>query len=754
MLPPISATRIAATHWGIVVAHPLSEGGYRLAPHPLDRHPSPNLDAILKHVQSSERITHPLVRRGWLTKREASRADRGRDDYVPVSWDTALSLAAHEITRTYSMYGPDAVFGRSYGWKSCGAVHSSASLVRRLLNACGGFIPTVNSYSTAAIAAVLPHVVGYADPPCPSWESVLSESQTVVFWGCDPIITNDVDWYTTLHEGSEALLSLPHRGIRTVAVNPVRPETAKLLGSDWIGIRAGSDVALVCALVHTLIEENRIDRAFLDQCTHGWANFADYVTGLTDGVEKSARWASDVTGLTEGAIRAFARRLASERVVIALGWGPQRARFGEQVPWALWALACALGLPGKPGCGIGSHYHYSDGGFDDPSHPSLCEIPTRTKACRFPSMNRRSTAPFPVMRFADMFLNPGKTIRFAGKTLTYPKVRLVVWAGGNPFSHQPDTFRVREAFRQPETVIVVDTMMTPTARHADIVLPACHSFERADITGIGTYSRRGIATMHPLFSPRGLSRPDYGIFAELAERLDVGEVFTEKLSAEGWMRRLFRETVELPSSGFGASLPDFDAFWQEGVLLFPKNAAKPDFWRQWREDGSSLPTPTGKIQITNEELGAMQCAGCGAHPRFFAPNSKEPGDTLTLVTVKSARRLHSQLDNVLDKSATQGLEICRIHPTDAQRLGIQEMNKVRLSNRQGTTAAVAHVTDDVTPGTVALSHGAWFKPAGEALKEMAGASNVLTPDEPTSELAWGNIAGGFAVRVAPCPTDS
>ncbi|MGN1209656.1 MAG: hypothetical protein ACI4SV_05090, partial [Duodenibacillus sp.] len=65
----------------------------------------------------------------------------------------------------------------------------------------------------------------------------------------------------------------------------------------------------------------------------------------------------------------------------------------------------------------------------------------------------------------------------------------------------------------------------------------------------------------------------------------------------------------------------------------------------------------------------------------------------------------------------------------------------------------AHLTENVAQGTAVLTHGAWFAPADDAHEDRAGASNVLTPDEPTSELAWGNIAGGFAVRVVPFPTE-
>lgn len=70
-----------------------------------------------------------------------------------------------------------------------------------------------------------------------------------------------------------------------------------------------------------------------------------------------------------------------------------------------------------------------------------------------------------------------------------------MWAGGNPFAHQPSTNQLLEAWKIPETVVVTDTCWTATARHADIVLPAATQFEHNDITNIGTYSNDGIVAM-------------------------------------------------------------------------------------------------------------------------------------------------------------------------------------------------------------------------------------------------------------------
>lgn len=118
---------------------------------------------------------------------------------------------------------------------------------------------------------------------------------------------------------------------------------------------------------------------------------------------------------------------------------------------------------------------------------------------------------------ADLLLQPGRTIPFNGKTVTFPNIKLVYWAGGNPFHHHQDISRLVEAWNRPETIIVNEVWWTATARQADIVLPATTTFERDDV---GASPRdRFIVAMPQLIEPVGQARNDYDIFSDLAGHL-------------------------------------------------------------------------------------------------------------------------------------------------------------------------------------------------------------------------------------------
>ncbi len=139
-----------------------------------------------------------------------------------------------------------------------------------------------------------------------------------------------------------------------------------------------------------------------------------------------------------------------------------------------------------------------------------------------------------------MLLHPGEPFDYNGRRLTYPDIKLVYWAGGNPFHHHQDLNRLRRAFARPDTVIVHDSVWTATARHADIVLPATITLEREDIGG--SAGDPLLVAMHRAVEPFAEARDDHAIFAGLAERLGFAAEFTEGRSPRQWLEQIYEPT--------------------------------------------------------------------------------------------------------------------------------------------------------------------------------------------------------------------
>lgn len=212
----------------------------------------------------------------------------------------------------------------------------------------------------------------------------------------------------------------------------------------------GTDVAIMLALAYVLATEALADRAFLDRYCTGYDRFERYLLGLDDGVPKSPEWVEPICGLPADQLTELARRMASSRTLVTVSWSLQRVRHGEQAPWMGLTLAAMLGQIGVPGGGFGHGY----GSMNEPGLPPL--------RCRLPALPQglnpvRSF--IPVAAVSDMLLHPGEPFDFNGLRLTYPDIRLVYWAGGNPFHHHQDIPRLRRALGRPDTIVVHEAVL-------------------------------------------------------------------------------------------------------------------------------------------------------------------------------------------------------------------------------------------------------------------------------------------------------
>ena len=536
---------ITAGRWGVFYAQVRGGKVVGARPFEYDYAPSVNLQSYCNLPYNPARIRYPYVRKGFLERGPESRNERGNDEYVRVSWDEALKLAAKHIDRIYDDYGPSAVWGDSYGWQSTGKVNGAMYMTQRLLNARGGYVGAENNYSYAAVGRMLPYVVGSGDPRSTSWEQVLNHAKRVVFWGCDPLISNDIDWYTTIHKAMGYFRALKQKGIKTYQINPIATDTGEYMGSEWIAPNPGSDTALMLGMIEEALATKKADMAFLQKYTAGWREFLDYVEGKTDGVRKTPEWAARQCGVDAKTIRRLAHDIMENRTMLMLGWGPQRAQYGEQFHWMAYAMMSVFGQLGLPGAGVGCNYHYSGGGTPSGKGPLMPSLGSNVKPGKPFNQNWVGSKVLPVARFADCFLNPGKVIDFNGEKVTYPHIRLVMWAGGNPFGHQPQTFNVEEAWRKPEVTICTDIVWTATARHADIVFPACTTFEHNDITSIGTYSNEGFVAMKKVIEPQFESRSDYWIHSQLAKYMGIEEAFTQGRTEEQWIEKLYNDAARM-----------------------------------------------------------------------------------------------------------------------------------------------------------------------------------------------------------------
>ena len=236
------------------------------------------------------------------------------------------------------------------------------------------------------------------------------------------------------------------------------------------------------ALAHTLYTEKLHDEKFLDAYTVGFKKFLPYLTGETDGEAKTAEWAEEITGVPADTIRELARRMAKGRTMLMSGWAIQRQDHGEQPYWS-----------GDAGRHAG------------PDRPAgrrlrlrlpLCQRRLADRPARCPRAgidagdNPVKASPSRRARLNDMLLNPGSAVDYNGEKVTYPDIRLIYWAGGNPFHHHQDRNKQIGPGRSPKP----SSSTSPGGRRRREVrrhrAAGDTTFERNDMVSCSEYSGR------------------------------------------------------------------------------------------------------------------------------------------------------------------------------------------------------------------------------------------------------------------------
>ncbi len=742
---------LTSAHWGTYRVQTKDGRVTNLRGFEADPDPSPIGNGIVDVLDGPTRIKTPMVRESWLKGGPGSAPHlRGDDAFVPVTWERAEKLVAAELNRVRGEFGNQAIFGGSYGWGSAGRFHHAQSQLHRFLNGIGGYTRSVNTYSHAAGEVILPHVLGdFAGllHRQTGWQSIIDATELLVGFGGVPTRNAQVSsGGTGRHRTREALMQARAAGVKFVNISPLRGDMDADLGADWLAPRPGSDVAVMLGLAHTMLVENLHDRGFLARYTAGFDRFAGYLKGTSDGVEKTADWAAAVSELPATQIRDLARNMAQHRTMISVNWALTRQEFGEQPFWAATALAAMIGQIGLPGGGIAYGY----------SAANSIGLETRDVSYKALPQGKNPVAGFiPVARISDMLLNPGSSFDYNGQTATYPEIKLIYWAGGNPFHHHQDLGRLKRAWQRPDTVIVHEWCWNALAKHADIVLPCTTPLERNDL--MLTPRDPYIVAMQQVVAPMGEARNDYDIFAGISGRLGVAKAFTQGFDEEGWLRWIYDQSRQ-SAAETGVTLPSLDDLRATGWHRVDPPDRPRVMLAEFRRDPTANPlrTPSGRIEIFSQVIAGFGYADCPGHPMWQEPvewlGRPDKPHPLHLISNQPRHKLHSQLDHgaVSRAAKVRGREPVLLHPDNAAERGIGAGDMVRVFNARGACLAVAVLSGDIRRDVVQISTGAWLDFEWQADGTMLcrhGNPNVLTRDTGTSSLAQGPIAHSCLVDV-------
>ncbi len=680
-------------------------------------------------VYHPDRLKYPMKRTG----------KRGEGKFERISWDEATTLIADNLRRITKKYGPASRFVHNNTAVSGGAF-SGDKMARRLLSMTGGYLEYYHSVSMGNTGAATPYTYGTAKSG--SSLDTLLDTPLVILWGHNP---NE----TIFGHSNYYFQKMKQRGTRFIVVDPRYSDTVASLADQWVPLRPTTDNALMDAMMYVIISENLHDRAFIDRFALGFdeaqmpegvpenESLVAYLTGKKDGVVKTPEWAEPITGVPAQTIRQLAREYATAKpAALIQGWGPQRHLCGERTARGSTLLAVITGNVGVKGGWAAGYGGIGNRKFA--AEPWAIANPVKEKISIMNWVQACDDA---------SNVTPDMGLKEADKLTS--NIKMIFSLAGNYLANQnPDinqAVKVLEDESKVEFIVASDLFLTPSARYADLLLPETSFMERWNIGetwGTGNY----LMLSEKLIEPEFERRSDYDWLCDVAQKLGIGERFSEGRDEQQWVAHIWEKTREacadLALPGFAALREQRHFYFKEPpYVAFEENIRDPD--------NHPFATPSGKIEIFSKRLWEMNNPAIPALSHYV-PTEEGPQDALRekyplqLITWKGKNRANStQYANPwLQEVQTQKLWI---NPQDAMARRIQQGDKLRIFNDRGVTLVPAEVTPRIMPGVVAMQAGAWWQPDASGV-DHGGCANVLTTSRITP-LAKGNAHQTLLVEV-------
>jgi anaerobic dimethyl sulfoxide reductase subunit A len=296
------------------------------------------------------------------------------------------------------------------------------------------------------------------------------------------------------------------------------------------------------------------------------------------------------------------------------------------------------------------------------------------------------------------------------------------------------TIKILKDESKLEYIVVSEQFMSASAKYADILLPSDHAFERYDF-GFPWTGEDYILFGNKAVEPPGECKNDYWWMSKVAEKLGLGEKFTEGKTEEGWMKQLVADAQKSDPQ-----FPSWEELKKKG--LYRKDAMEYVAFEKEIRDPANNPfkTPSGKIEIFSKALFDMKNDEIPGVPKY-TPAAEGPEDPLRKKYPLQCfgphikRRTHSTWDNTpwMEEAEPQQMWI---NPEDAQDRGLQNGEKVKVYNDRGALVIPVRVTKRIRPGVVSIPQGGWYTPDDKGVCQR-GCINILTSQRPTP-LAFGN----------------
>ncbi len=621
------------------------------------------------YVRNPRRLTTPLIRREGVAKTVGlSEPDAMMDIYREATWDEALAFAADGLKSIRERRGPNALAG----FGSAKGSNEEAYLFQKLVRT--GFGTNNVDHCTrlchaSSVAALLEDIGSGA---VSNQVSDVELADVAIIIGSNPTVNHPV--------AATFMKNAAKNGTKLILMDPRRNELMRH-ATYFLQFRPDTDVALLNAFMHTIVEEGLVDEDFVRERTENYEALRASVAAY------SADKVAPICGIDAEIIREVARLYAtSKNSMIFWGMGISQHVHGTDNARCLISLALMTGQIGRPGTGL--HPLRGQNNVQGASDVGLIPMV-------FPDYQRVDDpailAKFERLWGTTLDPKPGLTVTEIMDAAHRGDLTGMYIMGENPAMSDPNLNHAREAMARLEHLVVQDIFFTETAGYADVILPASAFPEK---TGTFTNTDRRVQLGRKAIDPPGEARQDLWIIEELANRLGLpwkyagpADVFSEIRLATPSMAGITWERLE-----------------REGSCTYPLehegDPGEPVIFMD------SFPRPSGRALFMPALYTKADELPDAEYPFIFTT-----GRQLEHWHTGSMTRRASVLD-AIEPEAT-----VLIHPDDLAAIGLGPGAAITLRSRRGTLTAYARVDRGMQRGTL-------FMPF--AFNEAA--ANLLTND--------------------------
>jgi formate dehydrogenase major subunit len=606
------------------------------------------------YVNHPHRLTKPLIRLPNAAKNAAGTVDPANPwtHFREASWEEALDRAASGLRQIRDAYGPGALAG----FGSAKGSNEEAYLFQKLVRT--GFRTNNVDHCTrlchASSVAALMEGLNSGAVTAPFAAAL--DAEVILIVGANPAINHPV-------AATFIKNAVKQRGAKLIVMDPRRQQLSRH-AYRHLAFTPGTDVALLNAMLHTIVEEGLADEQYIAGYTEGYA-------ALTEGVKAfSPEAMAAVCGIEAETVREVARLYArSPASIIFWGMGVSQHVHGTDNARCLIALALVTGQIGRPGTGLhplrgqNNVQGASDAGLIPLAYPDY----QRVEKPEVRELFERAWA---------MPLDPqrGLTVVEIMDAARAGRIRGLYIMGENPAMSDPDLQHAREALATLDHLVVQDLFLTETAFHADVVLPASAFPEKA---GTFTNTDRRVQLARPVIQPPGDARQDLWIVQEIARRIGLDWAY-------GGPRDVFAEMAGLMPSFRNIT---WERLEREGAVTYPVDG--PDRPGNEIIFAAGFPTESGRARIVPADLSPPDEV-----PDLDYPMILSTGRILEHWHTGSMTRRSDVLDDLEPDS------FALVSPREFDRLGVPAGALVRLETRRGNLDVKLRADRDVPDNMV------------------------------------------------------